>query len=67
MNSATIPQPNSAAQSKDVEVLAAIARMCRQCIYDPAEPTSWRAQIEACPCIECPLHPHRPTTKTAAG
>jgi hypothetical protein len=46
--------------------LEAIATACRQCLYDPAEPKSWREQITNCINDRCPLHPHRPTTTTAA-
>jgi hypothetical protein len=48
-----------------LELTTAIAAACRRCIYDPAEPTSWREQIDACTCDRCPLHEHRP--RTGAG
>lgn len=44
----------------------AINDMCKDCIYDEYEPGTWRAQVEACPCTECPLYQYRPkTTKRA--
>jgi hypothetical protein len=44
--------------------LEAIAAACRACLFDPAMPTTWREQIEACSCDWCPLHEHRPRSTT---
>ena len=40
----------------------AINDMCKDCIYDEYEAGTWRAQVEACPCTDCPLYQHRPLT-----
>jgi hypothetical protein len=64
---ASLPQQNSAVETPTRTPLEAIAAACRQCIYDPAEPTSWREQIAACTQDRCPLHQHRPTTTMAEG
>ncbi len=40
----------------------AINAKCRDCIYDPLSGMgTWRQQVEACECSDCPLHPVRPT------
>ena len=46
----------------------AIARMCRECIYDSAPGNgTWREQVEGCTAPKCPLYPVRPvTTATTA-
>ena len=36
--------------------------MCKACIYDPYAAGSWRAQVEECTSLECPLYPIRPLT-----
>ena len=41
---------------------AAINALCWECIYDPNEKGSWRAQVEACLSPECPLYEFRPKT-----
>lgn len=38
----------------------AISAQCYDCIYDKSESGTWRQQIEACPCINCPLYCQRP-------
>ncbi len=39
----------------------AIARMCKECIYDSVGGTgTWRQQIEDCTAPKCPLYPVRP-------
>ena len=47
----------------------AIARMCRECIYDSSPGNgTWREQVEACTSPKCPLYIVRPlTTATAAA
>lgn len=41
----------------------AINEKCKDCIYDPAMPGSWRAQVEACTSEHtCALWPYRPLT-----
>lgn len=42
---------------------AAINRHCKSCIYDPACPGTWRAQVAACTVTACALWPHRPKPK----
>ena len=32
---------------------------CIACLFDPCEPGTWRAQVEACTVISCPLYPVR--------
>ena len=58
--------PRSPAPATSTTPLEAIAAACRQCMFDPLEKTTWREQIEACPCDRCPLHEHRPRV-TGAG
>lgn len=41
---------------------AAINAMCWECIYDPNEGGTWRAQVEACVSPSCPLYKFRPLT-----
>lgn len=33
---------------------------CRQCIYDPCSPGSWRQQVTLCSVKSCPLYDVRP-------
>lgn len=42
----------------------AIDNKCRDCIYDPHAPGTWRQQVEACEVTSCPLHPVRPRSST---
>ena len=44
--------------------MRAIAAKCRDCIYDPAAPGSWRAQVAQCSCVSCPLWPLRPAPES---
>lgn len=39
---------------------------CIDCIYDPEDVGTWRQQVEACRCDDCPLHPIRPVSEKAA-
>lgn len=39
---------------------ASINAHCKSCIYDKAEPGTWRQQVEACTVTSCALYPHRP-------
>lgn len=41
---------------------AAINNMCKQCIYDKAEPGTWREQAENCKATSCALYEVRPMT-----
>ena len=41
---------------------AAIDAKCKDCIYDEYEAGTWRKQVEECPCLDCPLYPHRPVS-----
>ena len=36
---------------------------CKQCIYDPGQPGTWRQQVTLCNILNCPMHPVRPITK----
>lgn len=45
---------------------AAINAKCRDCIYDPKSGLgTWRQQVEACTCLDCPLYPVRPRSEGA--
>ena len=44
----------------------AINLKCRECIYDPMADGTWRQQIGACTSPNCPLYPHRPTSRAQA-
>ena len=39
-----------------------VNEMCKQCIYDKAEPGTWREQVENCQVSACALYPVRPMT-----
>ena len=39
---------------------AAIAAKCKDCIHDPAAAGTWREQVAACQCTDCPLWRFRP-------
>lgn len=45
----------------------AIAAKCKDCIYDPREPGTWRMQVTACTTTECALYPYRPLYRAANG
>lgn len=45
---------------------AAIDAMCKNCIYDPISPGTWREQVEGCSSSNCPLHAVRPIPIAAA-
>lgn len=56
--------------------VAAINANCKDCLYDPCEPGTWREQIEACTAYgsgghsKCALYDFRPrptTRKTPSG
>lgn len=36
--------------------------MCKDCIYDPEAPGTWRKQVESCTVSFCPLYAIRPTS-----
>jgi len=38
----------------------AVNDKCKECIYDPRSPGTWRKQVEDCTSSLCPLHPERP-------
>ncbi len=46
---------------------SAINSKCKECIYDPYERGTWRAQVKNCGCRNCPLYSVRPlpTKKTS--
>ena len=33
---------------------------CKECIYSPGDPGTWRQQVEACTSQKCPLYEVRP-------
>ena len=35
---------------------------CKDCVYDPTEPGSWRKQVSECGIIDCALWEVRPRT-----
>lgn len=45
---------------------AAIAAKCKDCIHDPAAAGTWREQVAACQCTDCPLWRFRPVQTGAA-
>lgn len=38
----------------------AINEKCKECVYDPLLPGTWRAQVANCNCSACPLYSVRP-------
>ena len=48
------------AETQKVSLRGAINKMCRDCIYDKFDRGTWRQQVEACSCTDCPLYPVRP-------
>lgn len=38
----------------------AINDKCKECVYDPLLPGTWRAQVSNCACLDCPLYSVRP-------
>lgn len=51
------------AQRNTTSLRQAINWLCRDCIFDDTEPTTWRQQVEACPARDCPLWNFRPTSR----
>lgn len=46
---------------------ASINAKCKDCIYDPKSGLgTWRQQVEACSCLDCPLWLVRPTAAKSA-
>jgi len=43
----------------------AINDKCRDCNYDQLDKGTWRQQVEACRCTDCPLYPYRPVSKAS--
>ena len=43
-----------------ISLRKSINAMCKDCIYDKAEPGTWRQQVEKCDITACPLHRVRP-------
>lgn len=41
----------------------AIAAKCKECIYDPQSPGTWKEQVEACTSPKCPLFKFRPKSQ----
>lgn len=50
---------------KNRSLREAIDRKCRDCVYDPCSPGSWRQQVTLCTVDLCPLHHVRPKTTSA--
>lgn len=48
-----------------VSLRAAINAKCRECLFDPFQPGTWRAQVEACTSPRCPLYRVRPRAEKA--
>ncbi len=48
---------------KKITYKQAVEAKCRQCIYDPHQPGTWRRQVAECPCVSCSLHPVRPVPR----
>ena len=42
----------------------AVYLMCKSCIYDELDRGTWRQQVDACICYDCPLWSLRPQTST---
>lgn len=38
----------------------AIDRKCKDCVYDPLAPGTWRQQVADCGAASCPLYDVRP-------
>ena len=47
---------------KKLSLRAAINGKCKDCIYDPLCPGTWRRQVEECESRDCSLWPVRPVT-----
>lgn len=43
----------------------AINQFCRECLYDPSERGTWRAQVHECTAKACPLYQVRPLASKA--
>lgn len=41
----------------------AINEKCKECIFDPAAPGTWKKQVDDCTVQSCPLWPVRPRSK----
>ena len=39
-----------------------VEKFCKECVYDPLEPGSWRKQVTECGHFNCPLWDVRPKT-----
>ena len=46
-------------RKKPASLRLAIDSMCRDCIFDPVMPGTWRKQVEDCTISGCPLYPVR--------
>lgn len=42
----------------------AIDEHCKGCTYDPAQPGTWRQQVENCTVYTCELYEYRPVSTT---
>lgn len=38
----------------------AVFAKCKECIFDPCQPGTWRQQVGECASANCPLHALRP-------
>ncbi len=52
---------------KKLNKTQAIAAKCKECIYDPGSPGTWKAQVEECTSYSCPLYSHRPKSAKRKG
>ena len=44
---------------------SAINNKCKDCVYDPAQPGTWRQQVQWCTVKTCPLYPVRPMSSVS--
>ena len=58
-------QNERASAGKRPSIRKLVNLMCKSCVYDPSDPGTWRAQVQACTCDLCPLHAIRPTATVA--
>lgn len=51
---------NNKKTNKKIGLRKAADNHCRSCIYDEAEPGTWRQQVELCTATDCDLYQLRP-------
>jgi len=45
----------------------AINEKCKDCIYSPSNPGTWRQQVTICSVLDCPLWENRPLSEDAGA